>query len=290
MEDKYLLGVDLGSGAIKLTLLSIQGDVVATTYKEYKTYFPQVAWSEQEPEDWYNRFRDSFASILKQTKIDPRKILALASDAATHTAVLMDEDFNVLRRAILWTDQRSLKQSEYLAQNYNEEIFKITYHYPDTMWTLPQNLWIRENEPEIWHRTKRILFAKDYLRYRLTGEYVTDWIEALGSMFFDAGEKKWSKKLCDIMGFPVENLPKVVAPTEIVGRVTAQVAKETGLAEGTLVVAGASDTSLEILAAGAIRLGQSTVKLATAGRICVVTDIAYPHPFLVNYYHVIPGL
>jgi len=289
MEDKYLLGVDLGSGAVKLTLLSTQGSVVATTYKEYKTYYPQVAWSEQEPEDWYNTFRDSFTRILKQTKIDPRKILALASGAATHTAVLMDEDFNVLRRAILWTDQRSHKQSEYLAQNYNEEIFKITYHYPDTMWTLPQNLWIRDNEPEIWHRTKRIFFAKDYLLYRLTGEYITDWIEALGSMFFDAEEKKWSKKLCDIMGFPVENLPKVVAPTEIVGRVTARVAKETGLAEGTLVVAGASDTSLEILAAGAVRLGQSTVKLATAGRICVVTDRAYPHPLLVNYYHVIPG-
>lgn len=289
MEDKYLLGIDLGSGAVKLTLLSIQGDVIATTYKEYKTYFPQVAWSEQEPEDWYNTFRDLFASILKQTKINPRKILALAADAATHTAVLMDEDFNVLRRAILWTDQRSRKQSEYLAQNYNEEIFKITYHYPDTMWTLSHNLWVRDNEPEIWQKTKRILFAKDYFRYRLTGEYVTDWIEALGSMFFDAGERKWSKKLCDIMGFPIENLPKVVAPTEIVGRITAQAARETGLAEGTLVVAGASDTSLEILAAGAVRLGQSTVKLATAGRICVVTDRAYPHPNLVNYYHVIPG-
>jgi len=114
MKDKYLLGVDLGSGALKLTLLSNQGEVVATTYKEYKTYFSQVAWSEQEPEDWYIAFKNSFVSILKQTQIDPSEIVAIAPGAPTHTAVLMDEDFNVLRRAIHWTDQRSLKQSEHL--------------------------------------------------------------------------------------------------------------------------------------------------------------------------------
>lgn len=271
-------------------MLSTQGDVIATTYREYKTHFPRVGWAEQDPEDWCEAFRESFADILKQTDIAPQDILALAPDSATHTAVLMDEDFTVLRRAILWTDQRSLRECEYLNKNYREEIFRITYHYPDTVWTLPQNLWVRENEPEIWCRTKRILFAKDYFRYRLTGEYVTDWIDALGSMFFDASKKEWSKRLCDIMGFPPENLPKVVAPTEVTGRVTAQAARETGLAEGTLVIAGASDTSLEVLAAGATRLGQATVKLATAGRICIVTDKAYPHSLLFNYYHVIPGL
>ena len=109
-------------------------------------------------------------------------------------------------------------------------------------------------------------------------------------MFFDADKKKWSERLCDVMGFPVGNLPKVVAPTEIVGRVTAQASRETGLSEGTLVIAGASDTSLEVLGAGAVRLGQATVKLATAGRICIVTNKAYPHSLLFNYYHVIPGL
>lgn len=290
MAQKFLLGIDLGSGAVKLSLLSTEGDVVATTYKEYRTYFPEIGWSEQEPEDWYESFKESFADILNKTGINPSDILALAPDAPTHTAVLMDEDFNVLRRAILWTDQRSLKQCEYLNRNFKDDIFRFTYHYPDTVWTLPQNLWVRENQPEIWDRTKRILFAKDYFRYRLTGHYITDWIDASGSMFFDVVNRKWSKKLCDIMSFPVQNLPKIVAPSEVVGHVTHQAAKETGLAEGTLVVAGTSDTSLEVLAAGAIRPGQSTIKLATAGRICVVTSRAYPHPLLFNYYHVIPGL
>lgn len=289
MAQKYLLGVDLGSGAVKLTLLSTEGKVVATTKKEYPTYYPKVAWAEQDPEDWYQTFKDTFQELLSKSGINSQDILAMALDAATHTAVLMDENFNPLRKAILWTDQRSRKQAEFLKKEYDEQIFASTYHHPDPMWTLPQNLWVRDNEPEVWKKTKRILFAKDYLRYRLTGEYVTDWIEALGSMFFDAATKEWSKELCDLMEFPVESLPKVVSPTDIVGKISKQTAKETGLAEDTTVVAGAPDTALEVFAAGAVRLGQSTVKLATAGRICVVTDKAYPHRFLVNYYHVIPG-
>ena len=123
----------------------------------------------------------------------------------------------------------------------------------------------------------------------MTGEYVTDWVEAQGSMLLDVKDKVWSGDLCAIVGFPVEKLPKIVAPTDIVGKVTAKAAEETGLAEGTIAVAGASDTVMEILAAGAVRTGQSTIKLATAGRICVISDKAYPHPMLINYYHLIPG-
>jgi xylulokinase len=289
MRQKYLLGVDLGSGAVKLTLLTTLGRVVATTQKEYRTYYPAVAWSEQAPEDWYQTFKDSFQYLIKKSSIHAGDIWALALDAATHTAVLLDEKCTPLRNAILWTDQRSRQQAELLKQEHDAEIFSITYHHPDPMWTLPQNLWVRDNEPQVWKKTKRILFAKDYLRYRLTGEYVTDRIDAIGSMFFDVGAQKWSKTLCDLMGFPVEDLPPIVSPTDIVGKVNREAASDTDLAEGTLVVAGASDTSLEVFAAGAVRLGQATVKLATAGRICVVTDRAYPHPFLVNYYHVIPG-
>lgn len=289
MKQKYLLGADLGSGAVKLTLLSTSGRVVATTRKEYPTYYPEIAWSEQDPEDWYQTFKDTFQELLAKSGINSRDILAMALDAATHTAVLMDENFNPLRKAILWTDQRSRKQAEFLKTEYDARIFATTYHHPDPMWTLPQNLWVRDNEPEVWEKTRRILFAKDYLRYRLTGEYVTDQIDALGSMFFDAAARDWSKELCNLMGFPVENLPNIVSPTDIVGKISCHAAQDTGLTEGTLVVAGASDTSLEVFAAGAVRLGQATVKLATAGRICVITDKAHPHPYLVNYYHVIPG-
>lgn len=289
MSEQFLLGADLGTGALKLTLLSTKGKVSATAVKEYPTYYPQISWSEQNPEDWFGSFKLALDEIMSDTGISANDIVAVAFDGATHTAVLMDEDFRVLRNAILWSDQRSLVQSNYLHQEYGDKIFDITYHYPDTLWTLPQALWVRDNEPAIWQKTKRILFAKDYLRYLLTGEYVTDRIEAMGSMFFDVREENWSDELCDIMQFSIDDLPHIVAPTDVVGKVTAHAGKETGLAPGTPVLAGATDTCMEVLAAGAIEKGQATVKLATAGRICVITEQAYPHPFLMNYRHVIPG-
>lgn len=289
MVEQYLLGVDLGSGALKLTLLSTNGEVKLTVAKEYPTYYPEISWAEQDPKDWYCIFKETFAFLIQKSRINPGDILALSIDAPTHTAVVMDGNFNVLRNAILWTDLRSGKQAEFLQREYGEEIFSLTYHKPEPMWTLPQLLWVKENEPEVWRKTERILFAKDYLRYLLTGKYVTDWIDALGSMFFDAEKKEWSPRLCNLMGFSVEKLPEVLSPTEVVGNVTLQASKETGLSTNTSVIAGATDTALEVLAAGAVKAGQATIKLATAGRICVVSKRAHPHPLLVNYFHVIPG-
>ncbi|HOJ58540.1 MAG TPA: xylulokinase [Bacillota bacterium] len=289
MSRSYLVGVDIGSGACKLTILSSDGNVVATASKEYPTYYPYPSYAEQEPDDWYLAVRDTFAEAVASSGINQQDIAAISVDSATHTAVLTDESGVPLRRAILWTDQRSRKESEELRSLYKDRILEITYHVPDPMWTLPQLLWVKRNEPSIFNKIKRIYFAKDYVRSRLTGDYVTDYIDALGSMFMDARTKQWSRELCEMVGIDPDMLPRIVSPTDIVGTVSAKAAKETGLPEGTPVIAGASDTALEVFGAGAVQLGQGTIKLATAGRICVVTDKAYPHPYLVNYNHVVPG-
>ena len=151
-------------------------------------------------------------------------------------------------------------------------------------------MWVRDNEPEIWEKTKRILFAKDYVRYLFTGEYCTDYIEAQGSMMFDYNTMSWSKELCDILGFDMANLPTVIKPVDVVGNITEAAAKDTGLSRSTKVICGTTDTALEVFASGAVKKGQMTVKLATAGRICVITDKAYPHQHLINYSHVVDGL
>jgi xylulokinase len=290
MQSRYLLGVDFGGGASKATLLSTEGQVVATAIKEYPTYYPQVGWAEQEPEDWYTALKDNFREIIAGTGISPGEVAALALDAATHTGVLLDEEFKVLRRSIYWTDQRSRTQAAELKQQHGTRIFELAYHQPDPIWTLPQLLWVKENEPEVWKKAARLLFVKDYVRYRLTGQYGTDRIDAMGSMLLDAQKMEWSPELCALAGIPGAALPELAAPLEVIGNVSPVAARETGLAESTLVVAGTTDTALEILGAGAIRLGQVTVKLATAGRICAITDRAYPHPQLVNYRHVLPDL
>ncbi len=216
--------------------------------------------------------------------------MALCLDAATHTAVLLDSSFQVLRPAIYWTDSRSIRESEYLREKYNELILHTAFHKADTIWTLPQLMWIRDNEPKIWEKTERILFAKDYVRYLLTGEYCTDYIEAQGSMMFDYNTQSWSKELCSILGFDTEKLPRIVKPVDIVGNITRTASKDTGLSENTKVICGTTDTALEIFASGAVKKGQMTVKLATAGRICVISDKAYPNKHLINYSHVVDGL
>jgi len=163
-------------------------------------------------------------------------------------------------------------------------------HKADTIWSLPELLWIKNNEPENWSKVKKILFAKDYVRHQLTGDYVTDYIEAEGSMMFDINTMKWSSELCGILDIDVEMMPKIVKPTDIVGTITKQASELTGLCEGTPVLCGTTDTVMEVFASGAVSKGQMTLKLATAGRICVVTDKPYPDVNLINYSHIIDGM
>lgn len=287
---RYLLGIDFGGGASKATLLSENGEIMATHTTEYPTYYPKAGWSEQNPEDWVNATCENIKGVLSKSGVSPDEICAVSLDAATHTAVIMDEDFNIIRPAIYWTDTRSRQEVSYLKEKFGEIIEKQVLHKADTIWSLPELLWIKNNEPENWAKTKKILFAKDYVRHQLTGDYVTDYIEAEGSMMFDINKMEWSTELCDILDISIDMMPEIVKPTDIVGKITVEASKLTGLTEGTPVLCGTTDTVMEVFASGAVSLGQMTLKLATAGRICVVTDKAYPDVNLINYSHVIDGL
>ena len=290
MNHKYLLGVDFGGGASKATLLREDGEITATATKEYKTYYPKEGWAEQDPNDSYDAFVENVKDVLSKSFVNPKDIAAVCLDAATHTAVLLDADDNIVRNSIYWTDKRSHKESNFLYKKYYSDIINISYNAPSPFWTLPQLMWIRENDPFNFARINKIMFVKDYVRYRLTKNFVTDSIDAAGSMFMDIAKNRWSESLCDLAGIKPYQLPEIVEPTEIVGTVCEEVCNQTGLHSSTLVLAGASDTVMEIFAAGAIKQGQSTIKLATAGRICFVSDKAFPDPMLVNYRHIIPGM
>ena len=288
--EQYVLGVDVGSGSVKLTLLSRQGVIAATAGCEYPTYYPQVGWCEQDPEDWCRAFKSAFAALLKKAGARPKQIKALAFDAATHTAVLLDQDRRVLRRAILWTDQRSRDEARELGERYGEVIRAQVLNVPTTVWTLPQLIWLRKHEPDVWKKIRHILFAKDYLRYRMTGIIETDKIDAAGSMFYDAAEERWSEKLCGAGDISREWLPELRSSMDLSCVLSGGRAAEFGLAEGTQVLVGATDTVMEVFAAGNTKAGDTTVKLATAGRICVVTEQPLDSGFVFNYRHVIPGL
>lgn len=287
---RYLLGIDFGGGSSKATLLSEKGEIIATSSHEYETFYPQSGFAEQNPDDWYVATQNNIKSILEKSGIEATDIKAVALDAATHTAVVMDKNFNVLRPAIYWTDTRTQKEVAFLNEKYNKLIFEQILHNPGTIWTLPQLMWIKENEPEIWSKTEKICFAKDYVRHKLTGDYVTDYIEAEGSMLFDFNHLCWSEEICKIADIDIDILPEVVKPTDIVGEVCEKAANDTGLSAGTPVICGTTDTVMEVFAAGGVEKGAMTVKLATAGRICVITDKSYPDKNLINYSHFLDGL
>lgn len=287
---KYLLGVDFGGGSTKATLIDTIGNIVAENVVEYPTYYPELGWCEQSPEDWNVAFVQNVKGLLDKSCIDVADILAIAIDSATHTWVMCDENFKPLRPAIHWTDSRSRNQVETLRKEYGDIIFEKSFHRPDTIWTLPQLLWVKENEPENYAKMRYIFFEKDYIRYELTGVYCTDYIEAQGSMLFDCNKNEWSKELLQIAGISEKMLPPIVKPIDVIGSITEKASLSTGLKEGTPVICGTTDTVLEVFASGAVNPGDVTVKLATAGRICVITERPYPNQHLVNYAHVAEGL
>ena len=286
---KYLLGIDFGGGSSKVTLLDTHGNIAAQHAVEYPTAHPAPGACEQSPADWLSALCENTRAVLG-AGFSASDILAVAIDSATHTAVLCDGEMTPLRPAIHWTDSRAQAEARELRAAAGERIFALTCHKPDTIWTLPQLLWLGRREPETMRALRHLFFEKDYIRYFLTGVWCTDYIEAEGSMLFDVTRGAWSAELAALCGVPVTALPPVVAPTDIVGAVTPGAAAKTGLLAGTPVVCGTTDTVMELFAAGAVGLGDTTVKLATAGRICVITDRAYPHRDLVNYSHIVKGL
>lgn len=287
---KYLLGVDFGGSSSKATLLGEDGRVYATAGKEYPTYYPENGWAEQDPDDSYRALVSNIHDIFRDSGVDPADVTALALDAATHTTVLLDKNDRPVRRAIYWTDTRSSGQAERLKRELGDDIIKECYNSVSSLWTLPQLIWLKENEPDTILKTRKVLALKDYVRYRLTGDYVTDTIEAMGNLLLDARTNQWSERFCSLCGIDPGIMPEITDPMQILSPLTEQAAEETGLDRHTVVIAGATDTVMEVYAAGAIRNGQATVKLATAGRICPITDHAVVDPRLVTYRHVVSGM
>jgi xylulokinase len=289
-KKKYMVGIDIGSGGCKVTIIDKEGNVCGSGYREYPTYYPHPGWSEQDPQEWYQALKLTLKDALGNGGISAQQIASIAIGAATHTMVLLDEKNEVLRPAILWTDKRTISQVEALRSNYGREIFEETLHTANVNWTLPYLVWVREKEPEVWKRTKRLLMPKDYIRFKLTGVSATDWMDAHGTLMFNVLKREWSEKICNLVGIPMEILPPVHPPEKIAERLSRTAGEELGLPEGILVVIGTTDQASEAFGSGAIEPGQGIIKIATAGNVAVVTKDPHPSPLKVYaYFHIKPA-
>ncbi len=286
---KLLLGIDYGTGGCKVTVLDETGAFVGEASTEYVTYHDHPGWSEQEPGDWWTSLKASLEK-LRAKGVDLAQVAACSLDGSTHNAVLLDADYKPVRRTIMWTDQRATAECEALRAGWSEKIFSTCYQMPAPTWTLPQMMWLKANEPEALEKTAHVLFVKDYVRYLLTGEAATDYIEAQGTLFFDMAKSAWDADLVQMAGLSLAKLPRLISPTDIAGHVTAAAAAETGLPEGMPVVCGTSDSAVEDYGAGAVEPGDLIIKLATAGNVNSMTAAAHPHPKTLTYSHVVPGM
>lgn len=281
---KYFLGIDFGGGSSKATLVDEKGNLVHTANSEYPTTYDENGLATQRPDDWLEAALSNIKAILSQG-IDPEQIEAVCFSAATHTAVLLGEKEEVLCDSIYWTDTRSRKEKEELLSHHKDEIFAKCKHLPDTIWTLPELMFLRKESSEIYARIRHILFAKDYIRHRFCPGLVTDYIEAEGSMLFDFDKKEWDDGLLALAGLNKGLMPSITHPLSIVGTISPEASRLSGLSTKTKVLCGSTDTAMEVLASGGVKEGDMTVKLATAGRICLITSRPYPDKNIINYSH-----
>lgn len=289
MRDAMLLGIDLGAGSLKATIIGSDGSVLGEATAPIRTELPNPGWSEQSPEEWYLGLCAAVPKALKQSGGTPGSLKAVSFSGGAHTPVLLDKHDQVIRPAILWSDQRSSGEARELVEMAGEDIYRISFNKPAATWTLPQLLWVKRNEPLVASATKRLLVAKDYLRFRLTGEWQIDLVDAAGTMMTDVRTNTWSPYLCDLIGWDISTLPPIVAPSSHIGNVSRKGAEESGLPAGLPVIVGTMDTAVETFGAGSVNPGNGTIKLATAGTVSVVSDKSVAHSSVIDYPHVVPG-
>jgi xylulokinase len=289
MDSMRLMGIDIGAGSLKTMIVAPDGTVEGSASVGLQTRTPHPGWSEQDPADWWRAVCETVPRALEEAGIQAVQIAAVAFSAGAHTPVLEDEAGRVLRPAILWSDGRSAVEAGELQERHGAEILELGCNRAAPTWTQPQLLWLARHEPEVLARARRLYVAKDWLRSRLTGTWETDATEAVGTLLFDGRRGQWSERLCSMIGFDPRKLPPIVAPTTVVGQVTAAAARQCGLAPGTPVVCGSSDTSVEAFGAGATSAGRGTVKLATAAALSIVTTSPRPSPTVINYPFCVPG-
>jgi xylulokinase len=285
-----LLGIDLGAGGVKVSVIDADGATLGEGSSTIPTSTPQFGWAEQDPHDWWKAACTAIPAALAAANVPAASIAAIGLSGGAHIGVLTDANGSVLRPAILWSDTRSAAEAAELREQADERILQLSLNRANPTWLLPQLQWIRRHDPSAAAATERLFISKDWLRHQLTGDWHTDFSDAVGALLADATSGGWSVELCEMVGWNPATLPPIVDPATVVGTVTDDAAAATGLATGTPVVCGSNDTTVELFGCGATRPDDGAVKLATAGVTYQVTDGPLVRPPVSCYPHVIDGL
>ena len=222
------IGIDLGTSAVKLLLMDEKGQIHKIVSKEYPLYFPHSGWSEQNPEDWYEQTIDGMQELLEEC--DRTKVAGISFGGQMHGLVVLDGEDQVIRPAILWNDGRTVKETDYLNETIGKKnLSRYTANIAFAGFTAPKLLWMKENEPELFAKIKKIMLPKDYLAYRLSGVHSTDYSDASGMLLLDVKNRCWSREMMDISGISRDQLPDLYESYEAVGTLKPELAEALGL-------------------------------------------------------------
>lgn len=265
------IGIDLGTSSVKLLLMDENGTVENIVSREYPLYFPHPGWSEQEPADWYRETVQGLKELLEG--FDKSQVNGISFGGQMHGLVILDEDDEVIRPAILWNDGRTTEECDYLNDKIGKEkLSEYTANISFTGFTAPKILWLKKNEPENFARIQKIMLPKDYLAYRLTGVHCTDVSDASGMLLLDVKNRRWSREMCEICHITEDMLPRLFESYESVGTVSPEIAKELGISENVKVAAGAGDNAAAAVATGTVGDGNCNISLGTSGTIFISSE------------------
>ena len=271
--NEYVLGVDLGTSGTKTVLFDKQGRAIASASREYPLDQPRNGWAEQDPECWWQAARETIRQVIGESGVAPAQIRGLGISGQMHGLVLLDENGQVLRKAILWCDGRTQQECDEITRIVGRErLIRITANPALTGFTAGKVLWVRRHEPEIWKQVRHILLPKDYVRFRLTGEYGSEMSDASGTNLLDVPRRCWSGAMLDALDLDATLLPPLMESSDAAGTVTSRAAEETGLQPGTVVAAGAGDNAAAAVGTGVVTAGKAFATIGTSGVVFAHAD------------------
>ena len=291
MAQDYLLGIDIGTQSSRAALIDLEGKVVASSSQELELQTPRAGWAEQDPQIWWDTTAENIQAVLKQSGISPHRVLGVGVSGQMHGTVPLGTKGELLSHGVqLWCDKRSAGIVEDFKKRPDaSSAHLISGSPPAASWFGFKIKWVQLNEPDLYRKTWKFVVPKDFINFRLTGVAAIDHSEASGSFLMDAQRKVWSEDIVARLELDLDKLPALYPASQVIGRVTPEAGRATGLVEGTPVVAGGGDMLCALLAAGITQPGSACDITGTASHLSVFTREPVQDKRLMNLHHVMPG-
>lgn len=267
----YFIGIDLGTSSMKLLLMDYDGKKINSVSLPYPLHFPRPGFSEQNPSDWISALKTGIRGLIQG--LDKNNIKAIGVGGQMHGLVALDKNDNVIRPAILWNDGRTVEETEFLNETIGKErISHLTGNIAFAGFTAPKILWLKKNEPKNFEKIRKIMLPKDYINFYLTGNFVTDYSDACGTLLLDVEHKKWSDEMLSICGISKDMMPELHESFDSIGLIRKEVSDELELPENVVVAAGAGDNAAAAIGTGVVGQGGMNISLGTSGTIFISSD------------------